>query len=305
MKIKAWGPFLCWLLFAGVFLTELGVEQRNYHYEQPTKSEQGERAGAPRLINPEQHDQEGRYESQWYYRVYDKFIEHITDWLLVLFSCILAIATIKLVDSTNGLWEEADKQRHDNRKIALIQAIQTRKSLAIAKKSADAADLSARTFSIVETPHIVFWTDVEIAPKTPDEPIIKGIPRNAFISVKGANIGRNSAILLRQAMGIKLEKHLPEIPEFLDEVAFPAHTVLQSERPVTHGLNVAFDDGAISYIVNRDGPIYLYGVISYLDVFGGTHFTKYCFRGEASENEPHTISFSIAEGAPIAYVGAA
>jgi len=78
---------------------------------------------------------------------YDRFIfDHITDWLLVIFTAILASKTTGLFretaglnESTRKLWEAGEAQRTLSETIANRQAGEMQRSIAAASKSADAA----------------------------------------------------------------------------------------------------------------------------------------------------------------------
>lgn len=108
MAIKAWGPLFCWLLLAGIFTAALSVEPRNHHYEQPARGEPGEHVEPTWFVGAQHRDDSREQENKWYQPVLDKFLEHITDWLLVLFNGILATYTWRLFTATNGLWKSTD-----------------------------------------------------------------------------------------------------------------------------------------------------------------------------------------------------
>lgn len=73
----------------------------------------------------------------------EKILGFSPEWWTAIFTGVLSIFTIILAFSTIGLWIAGERQFRITTKIAARQAIQTRKSLALAAQSADAATKQA------------------------------------------------------------------------------------------------------------------------------------------------------------------
>jgi hypothetical protein len=72
-----------------------------HNREEPAKAKNRNGSESKAIAHPGTNEQDkgGPQESEWY----DTFFDHPTDWLLVLFNCILAIYTMRLYRATSGL----------------------------------------------------------------------------------------------------------------------------------------------------------------------------------------------------------
>lgn len=163
--------------------------------------------------------------------------------------------------------------------IALIITVGlTSISTRAAVNAAKAALRSAEIAHAIEAPHIVFWSDVQVIRADDCTRSFCGVPDSAQIIVSGTNIGRNSAILSRQAMGFSLGG-FPKNPTFNDVSSFPKASILPTGKNINHIVNIEFDDESMTLIVESRKRFYVFGFIEYADVFGATFVKPYCFYG--------------------------
>jgi hypothetical protein len=102
-------PVPRWLqrsLFAALVILALGAaieaelqEAKIYNQAQPAaaNSQNNQSSGPTAVLGDPQKTEKGKQESYWY----DTFLNHPTDWLLVLFNCILATFTARLFYATD------------------------------------------------------------------------------------------------------------------------------------------------------------------------------------------------------------
>jgi hypothetical protein len=118
--------------------------------QKPVKAEQPSVAPELPLNNAQAADQRGGETRCCEQKEPEGFFTGIkwTDAAIAFFTLVLAIYTARLYYATDKLWKEARDQRRDNRQTGAIQAIQTRKSLSIADKSANALVAAERAHVI-------------------------------------------------------------------------------------------------------------------------------------------------------------
>lgn len=167
--------------------------------------------------------------------------------LTALFTAVLAVFTIRLAMETKRLRQLADKQSED-----------TRASLAITKRSADAAIAVELPILIIESISI---------------PVLSG-----HVNIKFGNHGRTPATITSDCIVTKLDQALPSKPRY------PMQTVqeVSSSRIV---------DPDKSYIIFRDaGPskaegmlalegksiLWAYGYVEYIDFLKERRRTGFC-----------------------------
>jgi hypothetical protein len=132
---------------------------------------------------------------------YDRFIfDHITDWLLVIFTAILASKTTGLFretaglnESTRKLWEAGEAQRTLSEAIAARQAGEMQRSIAAASKSAEAAvkaaEVAERTLIASNRP----WLKVNI--RMGDQPLlVTSQQASASVAIFAQNTGNAPAL---------------------------------------------------------------------------------------------------------------
>lgn len=182
----------------------------------------------------------------------------------------LTIATIILALFTAGLWGITYKLSRDAKKTSDRQANEMKKSLRIAKQSADAATETANIVLSVELPWFV--VDMQF--------IRKGTA--IYVNAVLTNQGRTTAIVTKECLVCKICTELPPQPRY------PVHTT----KPIDFGQIIKSND---SYTINEtvdikksdnittEGiPKFLwgYGYIIYVDFLGEAH--KFGFGAGAS-----------------------
>jgi hypothetical protein len=181
-----------WLLFAAIIALVLGVCIRaelreavvHNQSQQAQANGTNEQTGQP-TANPSsaEHPKVRGQESHWY----DSFLNHLTDWLLVLFNGILAIFTVRLFYN------------------AAEQARDTKAAIAVADRSAKAAERNAKTAELallsVEIPYLYPYIRTHgINVETVGDPETRQIKSfdygNEFITYYFKNFGRTPAEII-------------------------------------------------------------------------------------------------------------
>ena len=106
MVIKTWGPLFALLVLFGASLFGLLVEHPEPHNRgQPTIAPYRNRPESKRItaVTSNENNDKGKQESNWY--------DKPTDWLLALFTGILALYTRRLYQATAGLFRETAELR--------------------------------------------------------------------------------------------------------------------------------------------------------------------------------------------------
>ena len=95
MAIKAWGPLFALVGMVARISTGLVIEHSKPHDQaQPAQanSSNKEARKAAADLSGQEHSKERNKKTYWY----DPFLDHLTDWLLVLFNGVLAAFTVRL-----------------------------------------------------------------------------------------------------------------------------------------------------------------------------------------------------------------
>jgi hypothetical protein len=184
--------WLKWPLFAAFIGLVLAVcvsaemqEAKIYNQRQPAQTDNANKQPGNSTANPSsaEHPKERGQESHWY----DSLLNHLTDWLLVLFNGILAIFTVRLFYN------------------AAEQARDTKAAIAVADRTAKAAERNAKTAELallsVEIPYLYPYVrthgiNVEVVGET-ETPQIKSFDYgNEFITYYFKNFGRTPAEII-------------------------------------------------------------------------------------------------------------
>ncbi|MCP1915415.1 hypothetical protein J2R96_007895 [Bradyrhizobium elkanii] len=133
-------------LWAGIFLFQPQKAVPNYEAN-PAPAEQQHAIPDGAAGQQEQHAK-GHQKSNWH----DTFLNHTPDWFVALFTALLTFVTYRLVsttgdlrDSTDRLWEAGERQIELARTTAATQSRDMQDSIAVARRSADAAMKAAKT----------------------------------------------------------------------------------------------------------------------------------------------------------------
>jgi hypothetical protein len=110
--VKARGPLVALLaLFVlvgdGLFLEIRSHQTEPRNHSLAVKTDQQNQQSGDSAVNPSgEHKRDGRSQEHWYQVFLEHFLEHPTDWLLVLFSFLLAAFTARLFYATYGIAQE-------------------------------------------------------------------------------------------------------------------------------------------------------------------------------------------------------
>lgn len=238
-------------------------------------------ANAPEL-KPENGESEnpkpGGEQKAWY----DRFIfDHVTDWLLVIFTAILASKTTGLFretaglnESTRKLWETGEAQRTLFENTAADQIREMKASNAAAQASADAAMKSAELAEFaIEAGESPYLYPVMQAGGPLDLPGKDGDTRRPYVL---HNYGRSVAIILEIYQDCFYSGRKPE------PIPFPPP---QRVGSIPFIVGAGEDSMQIRFEpmskVSREGPDdrtgngCLIGQVRYADVFGNQFLTGY------------------------------
>jgi hypothetical protein len=263
-------PRLLWPLFAlfvgfilgGTFVWSCLYQPIPYDQRQPAESgHQDERASKPSATS-RTHEQQKEItdKGKWY----NTFLEHPTEWLLVLFNLLLALYTARLYHATNGLVKAAAEQSHDMKASIAVSAAAAK----AAQQSADAATQSAQAVLSIERP-VLYIKGI-----TPDY-TSDHITAEYVIE----NLGRTPAILQESSIWLRAYDVLPDTPDYTTPRVWSDRVVFQKEE---------INDGSWAFLALEDrenydaraGNIQLYfiGYLRYADVFGHRRITGFCYR---------------------------
>lgn len=220
-------------------------------YQQPTVApQQDSQAGTP-VADDKQHGKRNQ-ESKWY----DKFLDHLPDWFVAMFTGLLVYVTYRLVKatsdlriSTDRLWEAGERQ------------------IAVAKQAADAALMSAKVAAGVERPFVY----------VKDPTITISEDGSVEAGLRLINLGRTPAIV--HAASYKL-RHRPEgLPLPNNRLRFYTQMgrFFLHEREETDPVSAHLPAPAEGVERPRKSNTFLLVHIYYADVFGNRRRAKYCY----------------------------
>jgi hypothetical protein len=211
----------------------------------------------------------------------DEALAYYTLWLMV-FTGILAAATLGLGVATFGLYVTGEKQIANNAKIASEQSRDMRRSIRAAEKAADAALLNAKAAIGIELPFL------RIEPMR----FGNGTTRNAddslrlffvIATIKISNTGRTKAIPIEIRCGWTFGKELPLEPVYPWWTGFKTDAVIQPEpaEPMEywlHELEMDVPDDAYEQLRSRTANFWFYAELVYLDFMGTRQSACFCWR---------------------------
>jgi hypothetical protein len=170
------------------------------------------------------------------------------DNIIAFGTILIALFTYILYRSTNKLWDAGERQlRHLE----------------------DTAQRQLRAYIIAKVDDV----DVEQ---------INGSEGEAMVSVKIAikNTGQTPAHDLRIVSKAELLRHPVKMPNFtLISGPDPSVSVLGAGEPIASECNTLFDGNAMMCAEESElskKRIYIWGTVTYRDVFGGDHWTNFC-----------------------------
>lgn len=184
------------------------------------------------------------------------------DSRLVTYTAVLAIFTAILAISTIALWWETKGLRD----FAAEQASDMKASVAVAKSSAEAAQMAAHAAVAADLPILVI------------ESVTCG-PRAAQAIVQVGNHGRTPAIVTTDCLVLTLT------PALSDEPRYPLHTLERPDRPrivepkheylVKRVSSISEDEW--KQILAREKLLWLHGYVEYTDYLKVKRIDGFCF----------------------------
>jgi hypothetical protein len=195
----------------------------------------------------------------------NEFIVAVATVWLAIFTGVLAIATVRLWNSTAHL-----------AKIAAEQSRDMKYSIAAAETSARAAELSARATVGVELP-IVFLQRIDVMGKGYSPGVIPSLPpAPSEIWVWFKNYGRTPAILLHLFIDWDVISRLSDEPDYqrlypLDGVIEPGDTF-----EFRTASDVIFDQAQIEAANRGTERFWVYGYLAYVDFVRNQHRVGFC-----------------------------
>jgi hypothetical protein len=230
------------------------------HRSLPAKSEQQDRIGTQSPgANGQQHDDKRGNESKWY----GTFLNHPTEWLLALFTAILAVYTACLFYATSGLVEAAREQSRD-----------MKASIAVSAEAADAAKKTAQVTAAAERPHILL-TELKIVGlrQPPDA--------EGNVEVKCTyqfqNFGKSPAFLKDACVRFNWA-NLPPNPSYPSLNRVPHIIAPVTGIYYTRPVGVVVPHAICEDVAADRLPVHVYGLLTYEDVLGTLHTLRYCYR---------------------------
>jgi hypothetical protein len=194
-----------------------------------------------------------------------EFVIALSAFVTAVFTAVLAIATIRLWNSTAIVAKFAAEQSRD-----------MKDSIAVAQASARAAELSARATVGVELP-IVFVNRMDmIAGQSPKVlPSLPPIPSAVWVWFR--NYGRTPAILHHLFLNWDVTSRLPDEPDYdrlypLEGVIEPGDTF--EFRPEQY--DVIFTQAQIDAASKGSERFWVYGYLSYADFLRNEHRIGFC-----------------------------
>jgi hypothetical protein len=197
------------------------------------------------------------------------FFRRTIDDPIAFFTLVLAVSTIGLWVVT---WQSEGRQyRH------------TIKTLAIARRSANAALIQSKAAVAVELPYVVLdyvllyaATDINSVSKQ-QIPGGMNIPKFCGTGVGFANNGRTNATLISQSINLVVAEILPETPDYGAMVPFSPGTTLSRDKPIGQmGRTIEISEDTIHAIAERQTFLWAFGYLQYKDFMGVPHEFRYC-----------------------------
>lgn len=295
--------FACFVSGFG-FAVWSAQQAQPHNHELPTKSNQPDNRTGNLSASPRQehHSSERSQDQSWY----DKFRDHITDWLLVIFNGILAAFTVRLFYATRGLVAETAGLRTaaDEQRVDMLRSIEASEKLASATNDVAKTAITSNQIAVYNAEQqlraYVSARDLNLIvyrkPAIPGAYIqIEGAPHTYGFAAILRNGGQTPAINIKINVSCnKLAKALPADFAFPDSDLFGHGLIGPNSEIHTPPIRVAAQE--IESIEINTGW-YLWGWIEYDDIFtrsGSTsrHRTEFCFQIDR-ERLPVTNEFWI------------
>jgi hypothetical protein len=187
MSSKSPGAALAFIVLVGIVGYGSFIEYSKPHYSsEPAKTEErdGPLSKTGPTIRTNHNHEEGKQENNW-----ESYFDRPTDWLLVLFTAILALYTSRLYQATAGLFTATKGLESAARKQSEDTAESLRLAAIAANAAAKAAGIAERALTDAERPY-VFVFGVTHFTFDPDKHY-----REPCVQYSVANYGKTPAII--------------------------------------------------------------------------------------------------------------
>jgi hypothetical protein len=203
-------------------------------------------------------------------------------------------------------WRAVQHQINADRERALADRQEGDKQLEVARKAADAASLNAQAVIRMQVPYVIFNLRL-FGPQTNDAEVV-GYPGEASTLRIGVEVVGRGIV---EPIGIRAQwsvvEMLPEIPQY--ESGHNIHCVPGSvswkpENPCWHwSCPLTLQEDEIATISEKGKRLWVFGYLSFNDVIGNPHETRFCARWEAFHPQPDgpKSMFIYDERTPISY----
>jgi len=202
--------------------------------------------------------------------------------VLAVFTALLALATIRLWDSTKGLHEETKRLAA----LADEQSRDMKASIAVAQKSADAAKLSAEASIGAETARIR-PTQISLEPSPlwniPAyglEPTIKDMLTSGSAILKFKNSGRTEADITAISVNYRTGAALPPEPEYVEPLPHLSTITIAAHGGewTTWDYRLKLSGEDVDAIADGKLTLWVYGYLEFFDFIGDLVRIGFCAR---------------------------
>jgi hypothetical protein len=209
----------------------------------------------------------------------DEALAYYTLWLMA-FTGVLAFATVGLGIATILLYGTGEKQFRYAIRSGFRQSRDTKASIAVAEKSAAAANLSAKAVAVVERAYVY---PVVINPGAIEQCIQAALdsegddvpaPVTCELTFRFKNFGKTPAILKTAYVGFGAFPLGGQIGVSIPESVLAS---LEETRPLSSQMQVGITHKQARHILVYTGHICFEGEVTFDDIWGNEHTTEFYF----------------------------
>ena len=193
------------------------------------------------------------------------------EWWLIVWTAVLACITLLLAGITGVLAKYTYKLWLDASKTSERQAIETQRSLHIAKESANAATMSAQAAIGVELPRFVV-SNIQLSVTDSSIRTNSGI---FTVETQLANHGRTEAVITVDCLNYEICEWLDPKPAYLEQRSLGFGTIIKPAEQ--HRIECQIPAVELDGISNGRGQttLWVYGFIEYRDFLEKLHETGF------------------------------
>ena len=221
------------------------------------------------------------------------WVEAFAALITAIFTGILAVATIRLWNSTKGLHDETKKLAA----LAEVQSADTKASIEVARRAAEAAELTARAAIGVELP-ILNLESMQCHPPIPKEE--EGMSKwcsvlSPSLSVK--NFGRTHAFVKGILITVEIAKTIPDEPVYNESDDSAEDVVLEAgtEHEFSSWWLRASDKFTIYQLKalhSHKEKLFIYGYLTFKDFVGTEHRRGFIYQANSHSEDGSCYSLA-------------